>query len=116
MKHLAPQKKKPRRIARAVLHIELALILVCGVALLLCYLEARRKDPVLADAVYPPLAEYLVSGVVLAAGTFVLAICLSARANAKAVDRKSRRESQAEANFRKTLSFSAFRFSVMRDA
>ncbi|MBQ5772240.1 MAG: hypothetical protein IIW07_01940 [Clostridia bacterium] len=73
MKHSVPQKKKPRRIARAVLHIELALILVCGVALLLSYLAARQKDPVLADAVYPPLAEYLVSGVVLAAGTFVLA-------------------------------------------
>ena len=83
MKHSVPQKKKPRRIARTVLHIELALILVCGVVLLLSYLAARQKDPVLADAVYPPLAEYLVSGVVLAAGTFVLADLLERESERK---------------------------------
>lgn len=75
--------KRSRRIARTVLHIELAVILLCGIVLLLTYLRAREADPVLADSIYPPLAEYLVSGVVLAAGTFVLADLLEREGEAR---------------------------------
>lgn len=80
MKGKTQKQRKHIRIARGVLHTELFFLVLCGILLLLEYLSVRSQDPVLADSMYPAMAEYLVAGIVIAVGTFVCADLLEQEA------------------------------------
>ncbi len=64
---------KPCKQVKLFLRISLPLILLASLALLLCYLEARSKNPVAANFDYPELLEYIFAALFLTAcGTFLI--------------------------------------------
>lgn len=64
---------KPCKQVKLFLRISLPLILLASLALLLCYLEARAKNPVAANFDYPELLEYIFASLFLTAcGTFLI--------------------------------------------
>ncbi|MBQ9132622.1 MAG: hypothetical protein IJX62_09170 [Clostridia bacterium] len=62
----------PGPAARAVLHIQLPLVLLSAVTLLIAYLQARESAPAYANLFYPYQLEYLVASLPLCAASFWL--------------------------------------------
>ena len=63
----------PTPVGRAVLRIELPIVILGAIALLISFLQERQVNPTLAAILYPQLLEYIYASVVIVAGTFCLA-------------------------------------------
>ena len=61
------------RPAKILLRIALPLILLVSVYILVSYLIALEHDPIAANSLYPPLAEYIFSSLIITAvGAFAI--------------------------------------------
>lgn len=60
------------RPARLLLRIAMPLILLASITLLLSYLDARTRDPILANLTYPPLMEYIAASVLITVGGSII--------------------------------------------
>ena len=61
------------RPTKILLRIALPLILLVAVYILVSYLVSLEHDPVMANSIYPPLAEYILASLLItAAGAFMI--------------------------------------------
>lgn len=62
----------PGKYSRAILHIEMPLIVLASLVFLISYLIARETDPIYANIHYPSMVVYLFYPIVITAFSILL--------------------------------------------